>query len=81
MEYFEISFRYNDNVLQALVVKQQVPEEIIYHVYIDADISPLNNLQLFSFVDGAFNESLPDQLEETPLLRSVIWKEILARGK
>lgn len=79
MEYFEIHFSFKGEVLKALVVKQQTPEEMVYYAHINAAIAPLQNPQRFSFVDGAFNESLPDAFEDTPVLRNAIWQEIYGR--
>lgn len=76
MEYFEIAFPFDGAVWKGLVVKLQTPEEIIFFVHIDGDITPLQNPQRFSFVDGAFNEALPDDLAGTAELRTAIWQEI-----
>ncbi|MFT3747758.1 MAG: hypothetical protein QM768_05550 [Agriterribacter sp.] len=81
MEHFEITFLFKGNSVKALVVKQQTPAEITYYVHIDADITPLQNPQRFSFIDGAFNEIMPDEFEDTPLLRNTIWQEIHSRIK
>lgn len=79
IEYFEISFSFKGQEVMTLVVKQQTPEEVIYYAHINAEVSPLQNPQRFSFVDGAFNESLPDAFEDTPGLRNAIWQEIYSR--
>ncbi|MBX2924580.1 MAG: hypothetical protein KF746_20430 [Chitinophagaceae bacterium] len=76
MEYFGITFKIDEEDIVALVIKRQSPEEIVYYAHINRDIAPLKNPQQFSFVDGAFNEALPDKLEGTPGLRKAIWTEI-----
>lgn len=76
MEYFSVIFKLDEREMEALIIKQQSPEEILYYAHVNESIEPLKNPQRFSFVDGAFNESLPDKLKKTPALRQAIWAEI-----